>query len=90
MPERPGLLPYVFVESVDETLEKVVARGGEVLAPPYPEGDVPGIDEARFSARAEEAKRGCIISRALGGVGQINLTAKLIGDARGAPSRQSS
>jgi uncharacterized protein len=35
-----GVLPYVFVESVDETLEKVVARGGEVVTPPYPEGDL--------------------------------------------------
>jgi uncharacterized protein len=29
-----------FVERVDETLEKVVAQGGEVLTPPYPEGDL--------------------------------------------------
>ena len=35
-----GVLPYVFVERVDETLEKVVARGGEVVTPPYPEGDL--------------------------------------------------
>jgi predicted enzyme related to lactoylglutathione lyase len=35
-----GVLPYVFVESVDETLEKVVAQGGEVVTPPYPEGDL--------------------------------------------------
>jgi uncharacterized protein len=35
-----GVRPYVFVESVDETLEKVVAQGGEVVEPPYPEGDL--------------------------------------------------
>jgi uncharacterized protein len=35
-----GVLPYVFVERVDETLEKVVAQGGEVVAQPYPEGDL--------------------------------------------------
>ena len=35
-----GVLPYVFVERVDETLEKVVARGGEVVTPPYPESDL--------------------------------------------------
>jgi predicted enzyme related to lactoylglutathione lyase len=35
-----GVLPYVFVESVDETLEEVVAQGGEVVTPPYPEGDL--------------------------------------------------
>ena len=37
---EPGVLPYVFVERVDETLEKVVAQGGEVVTPPYPEGDL--------------------------------------------------
>jgi predicted enzyme related to lactoylglutathione lyase len=35
-----GVRPYVFVESVDETLEKVVAHGGQVETPPYPEGDL--------------------------------------------------
>jgi predicted enzyme related to lactoylglutathione lyase len=35
-----GVLPYVFVGRVDETLEKVVTHGGEVVTPPYPEGDL--------------------------------------------------
>jgi predicted enzyme related to lactoylglutathione lyase len=35
-----GVRPYVFVERVDETLEQVVAHGGEVVTPPYPEGDL--------------------------------------------------
>jgi uncharacterized protein len=35
-----GVLPYVFVESVDETLAKVVAHGGQIVTPPYPEGDL--------------------------------------------------
>jgi uncharacterized protein len=35
-----GLWPYVFVESLDETLERIVAGGGEVVTPPYPEGDL--------------------------------------------------
>jgi uncharacterized protein len=35
-----GVLPYVFVERVDETLENVVAQGGEVVTPPYREGDL--------------------------------------------------
>lgn len=50
------------------------------------EGDVPGIDEATFRQSAEEAKRGCMISRALAGVKQINLTATLssTNDAAGA------
>jgi uncharacterized protein len=35
-----GVRPYVFVERVDETLDKVVAEGGEVVTAPYPEGDL--------------------------------------------------
>ena len=35
-----GVRPYVFVERVDDALEKVVAEGGEVVTPPYPEGDL--------------------------------------------------
>jgi lipoyl-dependent peroxiredoxin len=42
------------------------------------EGDVPGLDQAGFRERAEEAKTGCIISRALGGVEEINLSATLV------------
>jgi lipoyl-dependent peroxiredoxin len=41
------------------------------------EGDVPGIDEAHFREHAEEAKAGCAVSRALAGVEEINLTARL-------------
>jgi uncharacterized protein len=33
-----GVLPYVFVERVDDTLEMVLAEGGEVVTAPYPEG----------------------------------------------------
>ena len=45
MPDLPvageaGVRPYIFVERVDETLDKVVAHGGEVVTPPYPEGDL--------------------------------------------------
>jgi predicted enzyme related to lactoylglutathione lyase len=35
-----GVRPYVFVERVDDTLDKVVAEGGEMVAAPYPEGDL--------------------------------------------------
>jgi uncharacterized protein len=35
-----GVRPYIFVEGVDETLDKVVAQGGEVVTAPYPEGDL--------------------------------------------------
>jgi uncharacterized protein len=35
-----GVLPYVFVDSVDETLAKAVAEGGEVVTQPYAEGSL--------------------------------------------------
>jgi lipoyl-dependent peroxiredoxin len=40
-------------------------------------GDVPGLDPEAFRQHAEQAKTSCIISRALGGVEQINLSAEL-------------
>jgi len=40
-------------------------------------GSVPGIDEDAFVATAEEAKKACPVSRALAGVNEINLSARL-------------
>ena len=42
------------------------------------EAEVPGIDDAKFQQIAEEAKKGCPVSRALAGT-QIKLDAKLAG-----------
>jgi osmotically inducible protein OsmC len=42
------------------------------------EGQVPGISQDEFSAFAEQAKVGCPISRALAGVPEITLEAKLV------------
>jgi len=41
------------------------------------EGSVPGLDEEQFAGHAERAKRECVVSRALAGVPEIELTAKL-------------
>jgi lipoyl-dependent peroxiredoxin len=41
------------------------------------EGRVPDIDEAHFLEHAEEAKAGCPVSRALAGVPEIELNARL-------------
>jgi hypothetical protein len=35
-----GPRPYVHVESVEATLERVGASGGKVVTPPFPEGDL--------------------------------------------------
>ena len=41
------------------------------------EGDVPGIDAAAFQAVAEGAKENCPVSKALAGVPEITLEARL-------------
>jgi len=35
-----GVQPYIYVESIDDTLEKLGARGAELVTEPYPEGDL--------------------------------------------------
>jgi predicted enzyme related to lactoylglutathione lyase len=35
-----GMLPYVYVASVDEVLASVTAHGGAPAMAPYPEGDL--------------------------------------------------
>lgn len=40
-------------------------------------GSVPGIEEGAFRDAAEEAKNGCPVSRALAGVSEITLDARL-------------
>lgn len=37
---EPGLLPYIWVDSIDEVLAKVTAQGGKVIAKRHP--DEPG------------------------------------------------
>jgi len=35
-----GVRPYIYVDGVDDTLEKVSAHGGTLVDAPYPEGDL--------------------------------------------------
>jgi len=35
---EPGLLPYIYVDSVDDALARVVEHGGEIAREPYAEG----------------------------------------------------
>jgi predicted enzyme related to lactoylglutathione lyase len=35
-----GHIPYVYVEAVDEILDKVTANGGSIVRSPFPEGDL--------------------------------------------------
>jgi osmotically inducible protein OsmC len=45
------------------------------------EGRVTGVDEQQFQAYADEAKRVCPVSRALAGIPEIVVTAKLAAGA---------
>jgi osmotically inducible protein OsmC len=42
------------------------------------EGRVPGVDEQQFQRHAEQAKANCPVSRALAGIPEIVLSAKLV------------
>ena len=37
---EPGLLPYVYVDHIDEVVKLVVSHGGEILREPYREGNL--------------------------------------------------
>jgi len=37
---EPGLLPFIYVDGIDDIVERIAKRGGEVVEPPYPEGDL--------------------------------------------------
>ena len=41
-------------------------------------GQVPGIDAQEFTRLAEEAKRDCLVHKALAGVGEVTLDAALV------------
>jgi predicted enzyme related to lactoylglutathione lyase len=36
----PGLLPYIYVDRIDEAVDRVMAHGGEVVKAPCAEGDL--------------------------------------------------
>ncbi len=69
-------------EAVKTTARVTVEKDGEgftiTRSELSAEAKVPGIDDEEFERQAEEAKRTCPVSRALGGV-EITLEAKLSG-----------
>jgi len=70
-PTRLHTSANVHLEFVNE--KRTITRIDLVM-----EGSVPGVDEATFLEHANKAKEGCIISRALGAVGEITLDARLV------------
>ena len=71
-PDRVDTTAQVFLRNVDGA--PTIARIALTT-----EGVVPGLDEEGFARHAEEAKAGCPVSRALAGVPEIDLTARLAG-----------
>lgn len=37
---EPGFLPYIYVDRIEDAIERVTASGGEVVRTPYPEGNL--------------------------------------------------
>jgi predicted enzyme related to lactoylglutathione lyase len=37
---EPGVVPYIYVHGLDAILERIEASGGEIVKPPYAEGNV--------------------------------------------------
>ncbi len=35
---EPGLLPYIYVDQVQATIERILTHGGEIVTEPFPEG----------------------------------------------------
>src|SRR5579862_319355 len=37
---EPGLLPYIYVDHIDDVVKRVVPHGGEIIKSPYREGNL--------------------------------------------------
>ena len=76
--EKAGFPPKRISTTANVKLEKVADAFRITTIDLETEADVPGIDEAKFQEAAEQTKRNCPVSVALGGT-QINLKARLTG-----------
>jgi osmotically inducible protein OsmC len=74
--EKAGHSPKRISTTAKVKLEKVGEAFRITTIDLEAEADVPGIDDARFQEVAEQTKRNCPVSVALGGT-QINLKARL-------------
>src|SRR5687768_328931 len=76
--EKAGATPKTIRTSANVTLDKE-AEGVSITAIELTtEVDAAGIDATKFQSVAEATKKGCAVSRALGGVKSITLNARLI------------
>jgi osmotically inducible protein OsmC len=74
--ETAGLQPKTVRTSAEVKLEKQGEGFAITSIALTTEAAVPGLDEAKFKAIAEETKKGCPVSKALAGT-TITLTARL-------------
>ena len=81
--EQAGYRPERIATTAKVTVEKVGDGFRITTIDLDTEGMVPGIDEARFREKAEEAKKGCPVSIALAGV-NIRLAAARLAKAKAA------
>jgi lipoyl-dependent peroxiredoxin len=78
---QAGFVPTRVHTTAKVSLEKGDAGFSVTKIELETEGEVPGIDEAKFQAEADKAKKGCPISKALSAV-PITLNAKLIASSK--------
>ena len=74
--DRAGAKPERIRTEARVSLEKDADGFRITYIELHTEGTVPGIDAETFARHADEAKRGCPVSRALAGV-EIRMTANL-------------
>jgi osmotically inducible protein OsmC len=74
---KAGSPPKSLDVSAEVTAERIDGRLTVVSSRLTVRGQVPGLDEARFRALAEQAKDGCPISRALKGNVELSVDASL-------------
>lgn len=83
--EKAGLAPRFIKTVADVKLDKQGDGFSITTIELTTQADVPGADAARFQSIAEDTKKGCPVSRALGGV-NITLKASLASETAGARS----
>jgi lipoyl-dependent peroxiredoxin len=74
---KAGFTPKRVSTGAGVHLEQVEGGFGITAIDLTTEAEVPGIDDAKFQEIAEQAKKGCPVSKALAAT-KINLTAKLV------------
>jgi osmotically inducible protein OsmC len=76
---QAGFTPTRVQTTARVHLERLEAGGfGITRIELNTEGEVPGIEDAKFQELAESAKQNCPVSKALGAVPNISVNAKLV------------